>query len=362
MSSTSSSKATSMADLMAGYKGTIVALKKGDNVEGIVTKLSKNEILVDLHSKGEAFVLEKDPRILKNLMASVKEGDTVEVSVLSPESESGQPIVSLRKFLDQKTWAVAEELKKNQKQIDATVMEVTKGGYVLNAANGLSGFLPNSHTSFSQAQSLTAGKVIKVSVADFNKEEQKVIFSQKTTMPLEEFEKVVAVLKSGQKISGKISHVANFGLFVTLHPFTDDQDRSVDGLIHISELAWERTEDIASLFTAGTVVEASVLGFDKDARRVDLSLKRLTLDPFEKLKEAYPVDKKVQGRVVRVEGGNIFVSLGEGVEGMIKKEKVPPTVTYSVDSIVNATVSSLDTRRRRIELVPVLLEKPIGYR
>lgn len=362
MASTTSGKASSMAELMAKHSGNIVALKKGDTVKGKITKLTKNEILVDLHSKGEALVIEKDPRLMRQLQNTIKIGDEVEVNVISPESESGQPIVTLRNFMEDKIWAAVEKLKQSQEQVQATVLEVTKGGYVLSSDEGLSGFLPNSHTSFSQAQSLAAGKSIKVSVADYNKDDQKIIFSQKTTLSLEDYEKLTKTLKSGDKVKGTISHVANFGLFVSLTPFSDQPEKTVDGLIHISEISWERTEDILSLYTAGTEVEASVIGFDRDSRRVDLSLKRLTEDPFEKIKQQFPVDKKVSGKVVRTEDGNIILALTDDVEGMIKKEKVPPATTYEVGQSVTATVSALDTRRRRIELVPVLLEKPLMYR
>ncbi len=357
-----SSKATSMADLMAKHSTSIVSFKKGDTVKGKITKISKNEILVDLHAKGEALIIEKDPRLMRQLLNSISVGLDVEATVISPESESGQPIVSLRRFLDTKMWDIVEGLKKSQEQFNATVLEVTKGGYVLVSESGLNGFLPNSHVSFSSTQSLTNGKTVKVSVADYNKEDQKIIFSQKTTLPQEDFEKLTKILKSGDKVNGTISHIANFGLFITLHPFKDALEKTVDGLIHISEIAWERTEDIASLYTVGADIEASVIGFDRDSRRVDLSLKRMTVDPFEKRKVLYPLEKKVTGSVARVEDGNVFVVFSDETEGMIKKEKVPPATVYEVGQNITATVSGHDVRRRRLELTPVLLEKPLMYR
>lgn len=357
----STTNASSMAELMAKHQGSFVALKKGDLVSGKITKLSKNEITVDLHAKGEAIVMERDPRIMRNLLSHLKVGQEVEVSVISPESESGQPVVSLRRFIDNLLWKEVEALKKSQEQVDVTITEVTRGGYVVTSDLGVSGFLPNSHTSFAK-EDLSVGKKIKASIADLNREENKVIFSQKATLPLEEFEKAVANLKAGQKVQATISNIASFGLFVTVAPFADRSEKLMDGLIHISEVSWDKVDDLASLFKVGQTVEAVVLGLDKDARRVDLSIKRLSADPFEKLKEQFPVDKKVQGTVTKVEDGNVSVNLGDGVEGMIRKEKVPPTTKYEVGQTINATVSALDARRRRIELVPVLLEKPLMYR
>lgn len=361
MATTSSNKgATSMAELMARQSAAPVTFQKGDSVKGTVTRLSKKEILVDLSAKGEAIVVEKDQRLMRSLKHFVKEGDTVEATIISVESESGQPIVSLRKFVDNLMWEAVEALKKSQEQIEVTVTESTRGGYVVTSEEGFSGFIPNSHTS---GQSLSVGDHVKVSVADYNKDDRKIIFSQKSTLPLEEFEKVTKQLKKGEKVTATVTNGTNFGYFVTFSVTVDGKEQPLEGLIHISELSWDKVEDISGLYKGGEKLEAVVVGVDKDSRRVDLSIKRLSADPFEKLKEQFPVDKKVQGTVTKVEDGNVYLSLDEeGTEGLIKKEKVPPTATYAVGSTISATVASHDARRRRIELVPVLLEKPLMYR
>lgn len=359
-SRSSQTGAKTMAELMAAYKtAPVVALTKGDIVKGRLTKLSRKEILVDINAKGEAVVLEKDPKILRTILSLLQEGQEVEVSILNPESESGQPVVSLRRFIDNVLWKQLEDLKKSQKKVDVVINEVTKGGFVVSTPDGLTGFLPHSHTVASQGP-LLVGKTISVSIVDLNREDNKIIFSQKTTMSPEEFASSVTGFSIGSKVRGEISSVTNFGYFVLLHP--QGSEKTIDGLIHISELTWERLDDPMGLFTVGDEVEAVVIGIDKDSRRVDLSIKRLTVDPFEKLREQFPIEKEVLGKVLRLEDGNVFLDLGEGVEGVIKKEKVPPTTRYTVGSTINAVVSSHDTRRRRIELVPVLLAKPIGYR
>ncbi len=102
--------------------------------------------------------------------------------------------------------------------------------------------------------------------------------------------------------------------------------------------------------------------FDTETRRINLSVKRLTKDPFEELMERYPVDKKVTGTITKVEESGITMELEEDVEGIIKKDKIPPTTKYTVGQSITATVSEHDKKRHKISLVPVLLEKPIGYR
>lgn len=358
MASTSSNQATSMAELMARQSSKpVVALKKGDTIKGKLSFVGKREMLVDIQAKGQAIVLERDPHMLHNIKAFLKEGQEVEVTILSPESESGQPVVSLRRFVHDLVWKKLEDLKKSQEKVEVTINEITKGGFVVSTKDGLNGFLPNSHTNTSQG-SLNTGKTISVSIADLNREDNKIIFSQKTTMTLDEFNALLVNFKPGTRVKGEISSNTTFGYFVLLKA----GDKTLDGLIHISEVAWERSEEALSLYKPGDEVEAIVIGADRDARRIDLSLKRLSADPFEKMKEKYPLEKQVSGEVTKTEDGNVYLNLGDGVEGMIKKEKVPPTTTYEVGQTVTATVTSHDQRRRRIELTPVLKEKPLMYR
>lgn len=349
-----------MADLMAKQSTKpVIALKKGDYIKGILTRLGKRDMLVDIQAKGEAIVLEHDPKMLRSIRSLLKEGQVVEVTVISPESESGQPVVSLRRFIYDIIWKELESLKKSQEKVEVIISEVTKGGFVVSTLTGQSGFLPNSHTNTSQG-SLSVGKSIQVTVADLNREDNKIIFSQKTTMTPEDFALITKEFSKGTKVKGEISSVTSFGYFVMLHP--QSMDKTIDGLIHVSEVAWERSDESLSLYKAGEEVEVIVIGTDRDSRRIDLSLKRLTVDPFEKLKEDYPVDKQISAKVSRTEDGNIYLDLSEGIEGLIKKEKVPPMTTYEVGKIVTATVTSHDLRRRRIELTPVLKEKPLMYR
>jgi ribosomal protein S1 len=172
----------------------------------------------------------------------------------------------------------------------------------------------------------------------------------------------MASLKKGAKVKATVSNVTTFGFFVTLAPDASKPDELIDGLVHISELAWTKVDDISTMYKVGDSIDVVVAGFDKDARRIDLSVKRLTEDPFEKLKENYPVDKKVSGKVVRTEDGSVIVDLGDGVEGIIKKEKVPAGTSYEQGKAIDVTVVAHDSRRRRLELTPVLKEKPLMYR
>ena len=142
-----------------------------------------------------------------------------------------------------------------------------------------------------------------------------------------------------------------------------DAKNEIEGFIHISETSWEKVSDLNEMFTPGQEIEAVLTKFDNETQRVSLSIKRLTADPFEMLIEKYPVDTKVKGIVTGIESGDVIFTFGsEDVEGILRKDKIPPTTTYTEGQQVNLTISEHDKRKHRILVSPVLLEKPMGYR
>ncbi len=348
-----------MAELLASHKTNFVKVSKGEILQGIITKLTSGEILVDIGAKTEAVVLEKDKRILKSLLSTIKLGDKVTVAVLNPESDYGNPVVSLRRFNDDRVWGRLESLQKDKEPLEAIVDESTKGGFLISTKDGISGFLPNSQTVFLENSQDLVGKTIKVLVIELNRAARKIIFSQKATVGSEDFEKAVKDLKVGQKIGATIANVAPFGIFLSIEL---PDKKVVEGFVHISEVSWERIITIPDTFKAGEKIEAEILNLDKESKRVNLSIKNLSKDPFEEKLKSFTVDQKVAGVVSKVLSSGILVNVGEGIEGFIKKDKIPPTVSYTQGTPVNATVVEVDSKKHRLVLVPVLTEKPIGYR
>lgn len=354
-----SSKPQTMAELLATHKTNFVNVSKGQVVTGVITKLNSAEILVDIGAKTEALVMEKDKRILRSLLSSLKLGDKVTVSVLNPESDFGNPVVSLRRFNDDRVWIKLEALKNSKEQVDVVVGELTKGGFLVVTKDGMSGFMPNSQTTFMQNPQELVGKEIKVTVIELNRPLRKVIFSQKATVAAEDFEKATSSIKVGQEVEATISNVAPFGIFLLI----ELADKSVvEGFVHISEVSWEKLAAIPETFKAGDKIKTKLIGFDKESKRINLSIKALTLDPFEAKLKSYVADQRVSGSVSKVLSSGVLVNLEKGIEGFIKKEKIPVNTTYTEGSAVNATVVEVDTRRHRVILVPVLTEKPMGYR
>src|SRR5581483_2800817 len=323
-----------MADLLKSAQPHFVSLRKGENLEGTITKLTSSEILVDVGAKTEAQVLEKDRNNMHTILSTLKVGDKVMVSVLNPESDFGNPVVSLRRFIDEKLWGKVTGLQKDKKQMDVTVTEETRGGFLVKALDGIQGFLPNSHVS----GEITVGQKTKATLLEFDRLQHKIIFSQKKIASNEEYQKAIKSIKVDQKITSTISSIAPFGIFVNIKV----DDSSIEGFIHVSEIAWQKLENVPQEYKIGDEVEALVLGFDRKSARVNLSIKRLVEDPYKEKLKSYSQDKKVKGTISEVTTGGIKVDLEDGVEGFIKKDKIPVGAKYEEGQTLEATVVSVD--------------------
>lgn len=365
-----SKPAASMADLMKTVKSPFVTLSKGKIVEGVITKLTPSEILVDIHAKSEAVVLEKDKNILRTLLSSLKAGDKVTVGVLNPESDAGHPVVSLRRFLSNAAWDTLKAIQQKGETLEVEVLEFTRGGFIVDSKFGITGFLPSSQVMLNELPSASQnsgdllGRTIQVYITELNKEARKVVFSQRPVISTKEFSEIVKNFKEGQKIESTISHVTSFGLFVVI-PVPKREKMTIDGLVHISEVAWEEVTNLQSMYQVGHKIECVVVKVDMGSKRLDLSIKRLQEDPFEKIAKQIASDQKLSGTVRKITALGVIVDLvldEKSVEGLIRKEKIPPTVSYEEGQKVQAVVTEIDKRKHRILLSPVLKEKPIGYR
>ena len=347
-----------MAELLAKTATKFRSFKKGEIIEGTITKLTSGEILVDIGAKTEAVVLEKDKTLLRNLLAKLKVGDKITVSVLNPESDMGYPVVSLRRFMENRVWEKIEKLVEEKQEIEILITGVTKGGF-LARADEILGFLPNSQTLFVEEPESLVNQKIKALILEAQRDAHKIIFSQKEAMGSEDFQKTAGSLKAGNKVTATITNIAPFGLFVSVK---GGEGAFVEGLIHISEVSWDKIDDLTAAFKVKDKVEAQVIDVDFSEKRLNLSIKRLTADPFEEKTKEYTPDKKFSLTISKISDSGIALELGNGVFGVIKKEKIPPGFEAKEGSEIDVIVSSVDKRRRRVEFVPVLKAKPIGYR
>lgn len=348
----------SMATLLAKQDQKIKSVQRGDEVEGTVITFIGGEIIVDLGTKAEGVFQKKDlsPDQLKNL----KVGSKITATVIHSESPSGQVVLGLQKSVSAKPGS--EKFQKfiraiNSKQVfKGKGIEANKGGLVVEV-DGVRGFLPSSQVSLSQAANIEEmiGKDLELVTLEVEPNQNRLIFTQKTTMS-EESKATLGSLKSGATVKGKVAAILSFGVFVSL-------ENGVEGLVHISELSWDKVEDPNTLLKVGDEVAAKVLSADEGAGRANLSIKQLAKDPFaDKIKDIQAEDT-IKGKVTKITPNGVNVLLKESIEGIVPSAKLSGEEGYEVDGEYSFLVGSVDNHKRRVNLTPFLTStKDLIYR
>ena len=304
----------SMQDIMEAIDKTMEPIYVGDIVEGEVISVSQNEVLVNIGYITDGVIKKNevcsDDEDLKNIL---KPGDKVDVCVVKINDGEGNVLLSKKKADSVKAWDTLKDAFKNETILEAKVDEVVKGG-VVSYINGIRAFIPASQisASFVKDVKIFLGKTLKVKVIEFDAKKNKVVLSAKE-VELKEREnkkqKVLASLKNGEKRSGVVRRLAKFGAFVDLG--------GVDGLIHNSDLSWERVNNPSDVVKVGDKVEVYVLDFDKDTGKIALSLKNVEEDPWNNVSSKFKVNDVVEGKVVKLLDFGAFVEILGGVEGLV---------------------------------------------
>ncbi len=347
-----------MEELLRGYSWT--GFEKGEVVTGTVTSISGKEVLIDFGGKMEGVVGEKEWDQVKDYVSKLTVGDKIEAVVISAETEKGQMVVSVRKSGSKYRWQKANELLKTGEPVSVKGVETNKGGLIVEF-EGIRGFVPGSQLSADHQAEISkmVGKSFLAKVIEVDVSQNRLIFSEKAITGAADLAKKLTDLKSkvkiGEKYFGKVAAVMPYGVFVSL-------DNGADGLVHISEISWQKVEDTASLFDVGDEVEVMVLGINDHDGKLNLSIKQLVPDPWLTLSKKYTTEQQVKGKVTRVSSFGIFVRLEEGLEGLIHISKVPAGKEFEVGEEVTCTVESIDATAHRISLIPVVTFKPIGYK
>lgn len=357
-----------MEELLASQTQKIVHLYRGQQIEGTVIALTDKEIILDLGSKSEG-VLQKrelDSKEINKFDAdALKLGDKIKVFVTFPENENGQAVVSITHQVRQTTdrglrgsSSGKRSLRysdqrfiqaQNQKtRLKGQVLEINKGGLIVEV-EGIRGFLPNSQVGFELLSKVgkgmedLIGQTLSLIVIEVDSNNNKLIFTQRGQVS-EEVKNKLKEFKPSDKVSGKIVAVLPFGLVV-------DVD-GIEGLVFISDVSWEKVEDLTNLYQVGQDIEVVITGIDEELGRLNLSIKQLSEDPFSKLAEKYPADEVVKGEIVEVSEGGASIKLAEGVIGLLSAAKMESDVQYEAGKTITVLVDSVDLKRRRINLAP----------
>ncbi len=295
--------------------------KIGDVVKGKVVSVSKNEVIVDLGPLGSGIIRGREWFDVMDTYADFEAGDTIEASVMYLENENGQVDLSLKKAGREKSWDEIQRLKEDSEVVEIVVQEANKGGVIANV-RGIQAFLPVSQlnsehyprveggdkNAILEKLEKLVGKEFKVKILDYDQEDEKLIISEKEA-EAEKLREEISKYKVGDKVSGKITGIVDFGVFIKF-----GEKEELEGLIHISELAWKRIDHPRDIVKMNDSVEAEIISID--GNRISLSMKKLQEDPWVKSAKKYKIGQKVKGNITKVTPFGAFVQLDKDIHGL----------------------------------------------
>ncbi|MEA2631482.1 MAG: small subunit ribosomal protein, partial [Chloroflexota bacterium] len=319
---------TTMEELLAEQDSDIKSFKHGDVVEGQVVRIDKDEILVDIGAKSEGVVSNRElfGRHGEGQPA-LNIGDTVLVYVLQPESPEGHVVLSLRRAGLERKWRSMQEQFETGVIIEAPVIDHNKGGLIVDC--GIRGFVPISQiVDFPRrpqndqprdaAQEIAeklmpfVGRKLRLKILEVNRKANRLILSEKVALYEERREKrdeLFSSLQVGQKVTGTVRSIAPFGVFIDLG--------GIDGLVHKSELSWNKVNNPESGYQVGEQVEAEVIDINHERGRISLSIRRLQPDPWHSTVADFKVGDVIDGTVTKLVNFGAFVRVRDGLEGLI---------------------------------------------
>lgn len=359
----------SLMDRLMATAKTLVTPKRGQQLEGTVTFLSKKMVLVDIGAKTEGMVTDEEAKEAVDVIEGLKIGDKLTVFVKHPENDQGQILLSLRKAVEEGRWSIFKKWMDEDHEVEVAGLEVNKGGMVVKVGD-MRGFVPASQfgEKYLGNMDLLLGKNFKVKVIEVDKTQNRLIFSEKLVSDAEGLAKkdeALAYVTASQRLTGTVSGIMPFGVFVTVNvPIKDKAGEfaKVEGLVHISEISWEKVDDPNLVFKVGQEVSVMVIGVEKEAGKLNLSIKQLSDDPWKDIETKFAVGTKHNGKVVRIAPYGVFVNFEKGIDGLIHVSKQPQGKEFKVGEEVNVYVEMLDAKSRRMSLGVVLTEVPVEYR
>lgn len=343
-----------MDELLAGADTSAKQLVAGEVVTGKVLSLKKHEVLIDLGAQGVGFV----PRREVGFSRDISEGDEVSASVVDTELENGMSLLSLRKAVKDRGWEEVSARLESGEVIDIQPYDANRGGLLVEY-EGVRGFLPVSQLSAEhyprvgssdkdeilQRLNNLIGKTMKVRILDADRKSNKLIFSEKEAVKdglAERFEKLAV----GDQVEGVVTGVVDFGVFVNVE--------GIEGLVHISEISWERVNNPSDYVKTGQTIKAKIIAIDKD--RLSLSMKQLTQDPWLTEVQNFSKGDKVEGTVTRITPFGAFVQVSPAIEALVHiselgdSNNVDPEKVFTLNERKEFVILDIDKENRKISL------------
>lgn len=347
-----SKTAITMDDLLASAE--IKQLKTGDVVEGVITSVRKHEVWLDLGPNGVGVVMRREIGHGQKLEV----GDSVTTSVVDPEMDEGYALLSMKRAVKDKGWDELQRAFESQEILEISPYDANRGGLLVEL-EGIRGFLPVSQLAAGHyprvsgadkdeiLQKLNAlvNQPMRVRILDVSRKDNKLIFSEKEAIK-DDMQSRLTELKVGDVVEGVVTGVIDFGAFMNVD--------GIEGLVHISEISWERVEDPREYVKPGQKLQAKIIAIDKD--RLSLSLKQMTEDPWLHEVKAFKKGEVVEGKVTRITPFGAFVQLSPSVEALVHVSEmsdddgVDPEKIFQLNEKKQFKVIDIDTDARKIAL------------
>lgn len=333
--------------------------KVGDVIKGKVINASKSEVRLDIEGVKTGIIRGRELYNESEEYGNLKPGDIIEATVVELENENGEMELSFRFAGQQKAWNYLRELMSKGEILQIKATDANKGGLMVKIGH-ITGFLPVSQlvpehyprveggdkNKILDFLKKFVGQILKIKVIDVNEEEEKLIVSEKAAWA-EAQEKAVSKFKVGDKVKGKITAVTDFGAFVEF-------DNKMEGLVHISEIAWQRIDDPREFVKVGDMVDAEIIKIE--GTKIFLSMKKLKDDPWKDIAKKYKIGDMVSGKVLKINPFGLFVELDADIHGLAHISELsdkPVTDIHDVakiDSTLKFRVISVEPENHRLGL------------
>ncbi|NLW40077.1 MAG: bifunctional 4-hydroxy-3-methylbut-2-enyl diphosphate reductase/30S ribosomal protein S1 [Tissierellia bacterium] len=350
-------------EIMEAIESTLVEIRRGDIVKGKVIYVTDDEIMVNINYKSDGIItreeLSNDPNLTPKEL--YKEGDEIEVYIISLDDGEGNVVLSRKRLEIMKSWDELEDAFNNKEKLECTVLTDVKGGLSV-LVNRVNGFIPASQISVNYVNDLSSyiGEKLTARIIDFDKNKRRVVLSSRIIEEEElakKREELWNSLEIGKVIEGKVQRLTDFGAFVDIG--------GLDGLIHISDLSWNRINHPSEVVNPGDVVKVQVLDFNKENNRISLGLKQTLPQPWDVFLSKRKIGDVVSGKVVNMLDFGAFVRLEEGVDGLVHVSQISrehvdkPSDKLEIGQEVSVKIIDINQEEEKISLSIRALEKEL---
>ncbi|KPL73566.1 30S ribosomal protein S1 [Ornatilinea apprima] len=351
-----------MADLLEQEGLDIDFPKAGDIRDGVIASISQGQILVSVGTKSEGVISGREfDQIPEEDLKEMKVGQEIKVYVITPEDSQGTLVLSFNRAQEAVSWDKAEALMESKASFSSKIIGYNKGGLIV-PMGGLRGFVPASQVSLSRRAEVSGdtpedrfgamvGSKIDVCVIEVDRERRRLILSERaaSTETRESLkERVIDELQEGEIRVGRVTSLADFGAFVNIS--------GADGLVHLSEISWDRINHPSEVLEVGQEVKVKVISIDRDKKRIGLSIRQLQDDPWAAKANEFQVGQLVEGTITRLTKFGAFARLQDDVEGLIHISEISekriehPKEVLKEGDVVTLRIIRLDPENHRIGL------------